>query len=85
MIIKAPNKILDVPVTLPASKSISNRLLIIQALSQSGEITNLSDAEDTVVLQKLLCEMPSTFDVGHAGTAYRFLTTFLSISKGSIF
>jgi len=82
MIIKAPNKILDVPVTLPASKSISNRLLIIQALSQSGEITNLSEAEDTVVLQKLLCEMPSTFDVGHAGTAYRFLTAFLSISKG---
>ena len=82
MIIKSPNIILDMPVTLPASKSISNRLLIIHALSQNGEITNLSDAEDTVVLQTLLHEMPSTFDVGHAGTAYRFLTAFLSITKG---
>ena len=70
------------PVTLPASKSISNRLLIIQALSAEGKITNLSDAEDTVVLQKLLREMPSVFDVGHAGTAFRFLTAFLSITKG---
>ena len=45
----------EVKVVLPTSKSISNRLLIIQALSeQHFEIKNLSTADDTVLLQELL-------------------------------
>lgn len=83
MNITAPNKINDVGVEIPASKSISNRLLIIQALSKSGEIQNLSEAEDTLVLKQMLSEMPETMNVGHAGTAFRFLTAFLSIGDGT--
>lgn len=82
MKLSAPNKFADIPVILPASKSISNRLLIIQALAGTGEISNLSNAEDTTILRTLLNEMPPTFDVGHAGTTFRFLTAFLAINKG---
>ena len=80
----APNTIQETTVEIPASKSISNRLLIIQALSEFGvgEISNLSRAQDTIVLDQLLTEMPSQFDVGHAGTAFRFLTSYLAITKG---
>tara|TARA_R110002050_G_scaffold290260_3_gene443841 strand:- start:7690 stop:8907 length:1218 start_codon:yes stop_codon:yes gene_type:complete len=79
----APHTILDVPIVLPASKSISNRLLIIKSLSDEGVITNLSTAQDTQILAKLLREMPATFNVGHAGTAFRFLTAYLAITHGT--
>ncbi len=84
MRLSAPNSINEAAVEVPSSKSISNRLLIIKALSDSGlgEITNLSRAQDTIVLAQLLTEMPAVFDVGHAGTAFRFLTGYLAITKG---
>lgn len=64
---------------LPSSKSESNRVLIMQALSQ-GRITveNLSDAQDTRTLAALLHDNPETMDVGHAGTAMRFLAAYLA-------
>lgn len=82
MKITAPHRIIDAPIALPSSKSISNRLLIIQALSKQGEIKDLSEAEDTTVLEKMLKETPSIMDVGHAGTAFRFLTAYLSMTEG---
>ena len=64
---------------LPASKSESNRALIIQALSQGRcEVKNLSDAEDTRTMIRLLESSDETLDVGHAGTVMRFLTAFLA-------
>lgn len=73
-----PSKI-DVKINLSSSKSISNRALIINALSYSPlEIKNLSDSDDTQVLWKALNSNSTTFDVGPAGTAMRFLTAFLS-------
>jgi 3-phosphoshikimate 1-carboxyvinyltransferase len=66
-------------VPLPSSKSESNRVLIMQALSQGRiSVDNLSDAQDTRTLAALLHEDPDTMDVGHAGTAMRFLTAFLA-------
>jgi len=66
-------------IPLPASKSISNRALIINALSYSPyPIHNLSESDDTKVLQKSLFSNSSIFDIGHAGTAMRFLTAFLA-------
>jgi len=66
-------------INLPASKSIANRALIIHALSYSPyEIKNLSDSDDTKVLKKVLESNTNLFDIGHAGTAMRFLTAFLS-------
>lgn len=66
-------------INLPASKSIANRALIIHALSYSPyEIQNLSTSDDTKVLKKVLESNTNLFDIGHAGTAMRFLTAFLS-------
>lgn len=66
-------------INLPASKSISNRALIINALSYSPyEIRNLSDSDDTRVLYQSLYSNSNKFDIGHAGTAMRFLTAFLA-------
>ena len=74
---------------IPASKSISNRLLILQYLYPSLKINNLSTAEDTRVLQKSLQQISenddSIINIGHAGTAMRFLTALLSIIEGKTF
>jgi 3-phosphoshikimate 1-carboxyvinyltransferase len=71
-------------ITLPSSKSISNRVLMIKALSGLDiEITNLSEAKDTqTLLQLLTTKGLTTFDVGDAGTAMRFLTAFLAMKEG---
>ena len=71
-------------ITLPSSKSISNRVLMIKALSGLDiEITNLSEAKDTqTLLQLLTTKGLTTFDVGHAGTSMRFLTAFLAMKEG---
>ena len=66
-------------INLPASKSISNRVLIINALSYSPfPVRNLSDSDDTKVLLNALFSNQNKFDIGHAGTAMRFLTAFLA-------
>ncbi|WP_319499521.1 3-phosphoshikimate 1-carboxyvinyltransferase [uncultured Draconibacterium sp.] len=66
-------------INLPASKSISNRALIINALSYSPyPIRNLSNSDDTKVLTAALFSNSNKFDIGHAGTAMRFLTAFLA-------
>lgn len=66
-------------INLPASKSISNRALIINALCYSPyPLRNLSDSDDTRVLANALASNSNKFDIGHAGTAMRFLTAFLA-------
>lgn len=74
---------LDATIDLPASKSISNRALIINALA-GNEIcpTNLSDCDDTRVIVAALSAMPDVIDIGAAGTAMRFLTALLAIGSG---
>lgn len=77
--IKAPSELKKSTIQLPSSKSISNRLLIINALSYSPyTIKNLSESDDTFVMTKALNSDGDTFDVGAAGTSMRFLTAFLS-------
>jgi len=77
------DKILKGEITLPSSKSISNRVLIINSLSYSPyEIENLSDSDDTKVMAAVLNSNTNHFDIGHAGTAMRFLTAFLSKIAG---
>ncbi len=78
-LIKAPEGAWGGEVFLPASKSISNRVLILNALSYSPyDIQNLSDCDDTEVLVKALNSNERDFDIKAAGTAMRFLTAFLS-------
>lgn len=65
---------------LPSSKSISNRALVLHALSGgSGTLHNLSDANDTVVMQRLLSSSDDTLNVEDAGTVMRFLTAFTAV------
>lgn len=68
-------------VGISGSKSISNRLLILKYCFDGLQIKNLSTAEDTVLLHKALLEDNSIIDVHHAGTAFRFLTSYFSILK----
>lgn len=71
--------LLKASVKLPASKSICNRALILNALSYSPyDIQNLSDCDDTEVMVKALNSNERDFDIKAAGTAMRFLTAFLS-------
>lgn len=78
--ITAPKEI-KTSIKLPASKSISNRALIINALSK-GKITptNLSDCDDTRVMIEALTSQNETINIMAAGTAMRFLTAYLSVT-----
>lgn len=67
---------------LSGSKSESNRALLLQALYPFLSIGNLSAADDTVILQQALQSTSSTIDVGHAGTAMRFLTAYFAAQQG---
>lgn len=78
-----PAERLKARVVLPASKSISNRALLINALSQSRLAPeNVSDCDDTRAMLAALRDMPETIDIGAAGTAMRFLTAYLSVTDG---
>ena len=77
--ISKKTNLLEGRVILPASKSISNRVQIISALSYNFEpIKNISDCDDSKAMQNILNSNTNTFDVGHAGTTMRFLTAYLS-------
>ena len=77
-----PNSLYNT-VTLPGSKSISNRALILNALSLSNyEIENLSVCEDTRVIKDAFASNTNEFDVRAAGTAMRFLAAFLACVEG---
>lgn len=81
--ITAPQE-LNVNVSLPASKSISNRALIIYALSGGHTLPrNLSDCDDTNVIIEAMRYMPETIDIKAAGTAMRFMTAYLSAMRGT--
>ncbi|MDQ3108761.1 MAG: 3-phosphoshikimate 1-carboxyvinyltransferase [Bacteroidota bacterium] len=81
-------KILKGEVKLPLSKSECNRLLIIRALTGTDFwIPEVSDAEDTVSLGRIIEELKThedgnTYDVGAAGTSMRFLSALLSSIPG---
>ena len=71
-------------VNLPASKSISNRALIIHALSGGKNLPeNLSDCDDTEVIIEALRSMPEEINIKAAGTAMRFMTAYLSVTPGT--
>ncbi|MBR0047730.1 MAG: 3-phosphoshikimate 1-carboxyvinyltransferase [Prevotella sp.] len=81
--ISAPKNLIA-NISLPASKSISNRALIIYALSGGRTLPlNLSDCDDTSVLINAIRYMPETIDIGAAGTAMRFMTAYLSVMRGT--
>ena len=82
-LITAPQGAWRATVKLPASKSISNRALILNALSSSPYgVENLSDCDDTNLMVNALQSDGQDFNVGAAGTTMRFLTAFLTNRPG---
>lgn len=76
-----PTGILKGKIQLPASKSEANRALIIAALSgNSSELHNLSEANDTQLLQRLLKSSEDKINAEDAGTVMRFLTAYYAIT-----
>ena len=69
-------------IQITGSKSESNRLLILQKLFGNIEIKNISNSQDTKLLQKALNSDEKTIDIHHAGTAMRFLTSFFAVQEG---
>lgn len=70
---------LSARVTLPTSKSISARALIVNALAEAPcELCGLSDCDDTQAVIRALAHDDSLVDIGAAGTAMRFLTAYYS-------
>lgn len=77
-----PDKITAV-ITLPASKSISNRALIINALSGAeNQIENVSKCDDTDAMLAALTNLDNNINIGAAGTAMRFLTGYFAMQNG---
>ena len=78
-----PPRKLDATITLPPSKSISNRALVMHALAGGGPLPeNLSDCDDTQVMVGALRDMPPTIDIKAAGTAMRFMSAYLAVTPG---
>mgnify|MGYP000039950027 FL=1 len=70
-------------IQLNGSKSISNRVLIIDALCKNQiAMENLSNADDTVFLKNILQSKDNVLDAGAGGTTFRFLTAFLATQEG---
>ena len=68
-------------IAITGSKSESNRLMLLQALYPSIDIANLSNSDDSQLMQKALKSSDRIIDIHHAGTAMRFLTAFYSTQK----
>jgi len=65
-------------IKISGSKSESNRLLILRAYTSFFKIFNLSDSDDTNTMISALKSEDEKIDIGHAGTAMRFLTSYYS-------
>lgn len=70
-------------INLPSSKSISNRALLLCALSgPDSSVERMSNCDDTYVMWRALTQRPATVDIMAAGTAMRFMTAYFAICRG---
>jgi len=74
---------IDQKIQITGSKSESNRLLILQQLYPNLSVDNLSNSDDTRLVQKALANTGAEINIGHAGTAMRFLTGYLATKEGA--
>ena len=76
-----PGNTLSGTVMLPVSKSMSSRLLVINAIGNLGlDLTSVSDSKDTQTLWKLLSSKDHKLDVLDGGTTARFLIAYLAVT-----
>ena len=78
-----PSKVSNSSIVITGSKSESNRLLLLQALFPQLEIQNLSNSDDSQLMQKALNQSSNLVDIHHAGTAMRFLTAYFASKPDS--
>jgi len=69
-------------IKVSGSKSESNRLLILQQFYPNLRLKNVSDSDDSVHLTHALKSTQKIVDIGHAGTAMRFLTAYFAVKEG---
>ena len=81
MVLRCTSLISQRKITISGSKSISNRLLILQSLFPNITIKNLSTSDDTRHMSDALQSSSNKINIGHAGTAMRFLTSFFFCEK----
>ena len=78
-----PEEINDAVIRLPLSKSISNRVLLINALTGNrGSIAEVAQCDDTSAMMRALDSAENNIDIGAAGTAMRFLTAYFAMQPG---
>src|SRR5689334_23333070 len=79
MRVRHPSKKIRTEITLPSSKSISNRALILQALFPDlVRVTNISTADDSRIMRQALSVKEGIIQVKNAGTCMRFLTAYFA-------
>lgn len=78
-----PDEMLETQVSLPLSKSISNRALVINALTDGAlPLKKVAKCDDTDVMVAALSSDEACVNIGAAGTAMRFLTAYYSSQPG---
>jgi 3-phosphoshikimate 1-carboxyvinyltransferase len=77
------NKPVNGTINITGSKSESNRLLILNQFFSNLKIENLSNSDDSKLMQKALASNSNEINIGHAGTAMRFLTAFYAVKEDS--
>lgn len=77
------NKTVNGNIQITGSKSETNRLLILQQFYPNLMIENISNSDDSVLMQKALKSNAAEINIGHAGTAMRFLTAYFSVKEGA--
>ncbi len=70
-------------IKITGSKSESNRLLVLQQFYPNLKIENLSNSDDSKLMQQALSSNSKEINIGHAGTAMRFLTAYFSVKENS--
>jgi 3-phosphoshikimate 1-carboxyvinyltransferase len=78
-----PEELIEAEITLPLSKSVSARQLIINKLAGVETSVPVARCDDTDAMVAGLARTSGTVDVGAAGTAFRFLTAYFAATEGT--
>ena len=81
-----PEEIIEAAIEMPLSKSVSNRALIINAMSDAPVELTAAACDDSRVMEAALSGTASgadTADIEGAGTAMRFLTAYFASKQGT--
>jgi len=81
--IKKIDKVIKGNIQITGSKSETNRLLVLQQFYPNLTIENISNSDDSELMQKALKSNSNEINIGHAGTAMRFLTAYFSVKESN--